>query len=120
MQPDATAVDNLKVFPFLDAKSVLDQLKDELPTYLVKSVDIDPNLSCLEWWKLNESPLPGWSAAAHKIFLIQPSSAALERVFSLLNASFNDQQNQSLQHYVGASIMLQYNHNKHQFSHVYF
>ena len=33
-----------------------------------------------------------------------PSSTASERPFSLLNSSFNDQQHQSLQDYVEASI----------------
>ena len=109
MQPDAAGVDKLKIFPFLDSMVILDQLKDELPVYLVKSADIDINMSCMEWWELNKSALPGLSAAAYKVFLIQPSSAASERAFSLLNSSFNDQQYQSLQDYVEASIMLQYN-----------
>jgi len=107
MQPDATAIDNLNIFPFLNSKSALDGLKAELPTYLTKSADVDPNFSCVEWWKRNESALPCWLAAAHKIFLMQPSSAASERAFSLLNASFNEQQHHSLQDYVETLIMLQ-------------
>ena len=81
MQLDANAIDNLNVFPFLNLKSILDGLKAELPTYLTESADVDPNFSCVEWWKQNESALPCWSAAARKIFLMQPSSAASERVF---------------------------------------
>ena len=50
-----------------------------------------------------------WSSAAKQIFLVQPSSAASERVFSLLKASFKDQQESSLQDYVETSLMLQYN-----------
>ena len=42
------------------------------------------------------------------VFLIH-SLAASERVFSLLNAFFSDQQQSSLQDYVETSIMLQYN-----------
>ena len=54
--------------------------------------------------------LPIWSSAAKQIFLVQPSSAASERVFSLLKAaSFKDQQESSLQDYVETSLMLQYN-----------
>ena len=37
------------------------------------------------------------------------SFAASERVFSLLKASFSDQQELTLQDYVEASLMLQYN-----------
>jgi len=44
-----------------------------------------------------------------KILLVQPSSAAVERVFSLLNSGFVDQQEQSLQNYIEASVMLRYN-----------
>ena len=39
----------------------------------------------------------------------QPSSAAVERVFSMLNNTFKDQQHNSLQDYLEASIMLRYN-----------
>ena len=91
MQPDVSVIDGLSIFPFLNSTSILDGLKAELPIYLAKSVDIDPNFSCLEWWKQNETACPCFSATAHKIFLIQPSSAASEHVFSLLNASFNKQ-----------------------------
>ena len=40
---------------------------------------------------------------------MQPSSAATERAFSILNSSFKDQQDHSLQDYVETSLMLQYN-----------
>ncbi len=56
--------------------------------------------------KRNASHLPKWSAAARKIFQIQPSSAAPERVFSSLNNSFGDQQENALQDYVESSLML--------------
>lgn len=62
----------------------------------------------LEWWKCNASALPHWSKVAQKMFLLQPSSAATERVFSLLKSSFNDQQDNSLKDYIESSLMLQY------------
>lgn len=37
------------------------------------------------------------------------SSAASERVFSIVSASFNDQQESALSDYSEASVMLQYN-----------
>ena len=40
---------------------------------------------------------------------IQPSSAAFERVFSLLKNSFGVQQDNALKDYVEASLMLQFN-----------
>ena len=47
--------------------------------------------------------------AAKKVFLLQPSSAAAERVFSVLKNSFGEQQIHSLQDYIESSVMLQYN-----------
>jgi len=57
--------------------------------YLAKSADVSADISCLEWWKLNEQGLPCWSAAAKKLLLVQPSSASEEWVFSLLNYPFS-------------------------------
>ena len=48
-------------------------------------------------------------AAARQVLLVQPSSGASERVFSLLKNSFGDRQNSALQDYIEASLMLQYN-----------
>ena len=109
LQPNADAVNGLKHFPFLNSKPILDGLKEELPSYLAKVVDIDTNIDVLQWWKQNESVLPCWAAAARKSLLVQPSSAASERVFSLLKSSFNPQQQSSLVDYIEASLMLQYN-----------
>ena len=43
------------------------------------------------------------------MILVQPSSAAAEKVFSLLKASFNERQDGALQDYIETSLMLQYN-----------
>ena len=109
IQPNAAAIDSLKAFPFLNSEAILDGLKGELSSYLAKVSDIDSSIDILQWWRQNESGLPCWAAAARKVLLVQPSSAASERVFSLLKASFNPQQQSSLQDYIEASLMLQYN-----------
>ena len=109
IQPDAGAINSLKAFPFLDSEAILDGLKEELPSYLAKVSDNDSSVDILQWWGQNESSLPCWAAAARKVLLVQPSSAASERVFSLLKASFNPQQQSSLQDYIETSLMLQYN-----------
>ena len=84
-------------------------MKEELPSYLALVADTDANFSPLEWWKSNSNALPNWSAAARKIFLIQPTSATVERVFSLLTNCFNDQQEGALQDYIECTLMLQFN-----------
>ena len=109
IQPDAEAINCVKAFPFLDSQTVLNGLKQELPSYLAKVGDLDPEIDILQWWHRNESDLPCWAAAACKVLLAQPSSAASERVFSLLKSSFSSQQQRSLQDYVEVSLMLQYN-----------
>ena len=55
-----------------------------------------------------EDELPFWSKAVKKV-LLQPSSAAAERVFSLLNAYFAFQQEAAMADYLQASVILQYN-----------
>ena len=50
-----------------------------------------------------------WSNTAQNVLLLQPSSAAAERVFSVLNNTFARKQLRALEDYVEASIMLQYN-----------
>ena len=49
-----------------------------------------------------------WSAAAAEVAVLQPFSAAAERVSSILNRSFNDSQNHALQDSVETSVMMQF------------
>ena len=44
--------------------------------------------------------------------VVQPSSAAAERVFTLLSSSFGSRQESALEDYSQLSIMLQYNRRK--------
>ena len=110
MQPRAADLDSLKSFPFINDDH-LRGLKDELPVYLSKCADTDGDFCPLEWWRRTSADIPTWSACARKVLLIQPSSAASERVFSMLKASFHEQQDSSLQDYIESSLMLQYNNN---------
>ena len=109
MHTDCTVVDSLQAFPFLSSPLVLTSLKQELPTYLAKAADTSDEVEPLTWWKKHSVHLPNWSSAARKVALVQPSSAAAERVFSILNSTFGAQQEQSLQDYIESSLMLQYN-----------
>ena len=77
---------------------------------VARCADTDDSVRPLDWWKRNSTDLPKWSAAAVKVLLIQPSSATTERVFSLLKASFSEQQDHSLQDYIEVSLMFQYNY----------
>ena len=77
------------------APSLLSRLKQELLTYMAKATDAGMDIELLTWWKKYASDLPYWSSAACKVALVQPSSAAAERVFSHLNCSFHSQQDLS-------------------------
>ena len=108
MRPTAISLDqSLSTVPFI-TQAEIEDLKKELPDYLARVADLSEGFDPVEWWKLHSTTLPHWSTCARKIFLIQPSSAAAERVFSLLKASFGEQQDSSLQDYVQTSLMLQY------------
>lgn len=110
MKPVAADVDDLCNFPFLKDPSTLASLKAELATYLSKAEGVNPDIDVFHWWKNTEADLGTWASAAQRVLLAQPSSATAERAFSLLANSFNDQQMNSLEDYVEASIMLQFNH----------
>ena len=100
-------IDSLVIFPFLIPS--IPALKGEFPLYLATAEDIYPSYEPLLFCKRHENDLPQWSSAARKVLLIQPSSASSERVFSLLRNSFGERQESSLQDYMEASLMLQYN-----------
>ena len=104
IQPNADAISSLSGLPFFSAEE-LEGFKAELPTYLAKATKVAPNLSCLDWWNQSQTSLPHWLAAARRVLSVQLSSAVSERVFSLLNSCFNDQQQSSLQDYVETSVM---------------
>ena len=93
LNPDASSVDALSAIPFFNQEEVA-ALKNELPSYLAKidtvsnDNDDSPNIDCLNFWKSSESTLPLWAAAAKKILVVQPSSAAVERFLSMLNDAF--------------------------------
>ena len=84
MNIDAQAVDSLSVFPFF-YNLELEQLKTELPNYNATCEDVDPSHDILTFWKNHARSLPHWSTAASKVPVVQPSSAAAERVFSILS-----------------------------------
>jgi hypothetical protein len=63
----------------------------------------------LEFFKNHESELPNWGKFASTLATQQLNSAAVERVFSLLQNAFNDTQEKSLSDYVSAVVMKQYN-----------
>ena len=92
LKPSASEVDSLVGFPLLSSTHDLPGLKGELATYLAAADGVDTTVDCLEWWKQHATLLPAWAAAAKKVLVAQPPSAAAERAFSILNSTFGDKQ----------------------------
>ena len=103
IKPTASDVDSLNAFPFLQEH--IDALKAELPVYVAMAADVDSSMDSLEWWKRHREAdgITTWLSAAQKLFLVQPSSASAECVFSILKRSFGEQQ------HVEATVMMQFN-----------
>ena len=102
------AVQQLRMFPFLNGDACIANLQGKLPAYLAAADGVHANVDTLSWWEERRVVLSHLSQAFTKLLLVQPSSAAAERVFSILRASFDSQQESSLKDYLEASVMMQY------------
>ena len=108
VKPECASLSSLSCISFVTT-SILDELYKEFPKYVSLVDEISPEYTTLEFWRDNAVALPKWSESARTVMLLQPSSAAAERVFSLLNNSFGTQQLSSLEDYLEVSLMLQHN-----------
>ena len=77
------SVEALRIVPFLDDHGIINGLKAELPAYLAATEDVVINTEegKVKWWHDHKDQLPHWASAVTKLLLVQPSSAAAERVF---------------------------------------
>ena len=98
--------------------SVAAALKAEIAAYRVAAraappidhSDVDAfTATVLQFWRTDGTKMPAWRKAARIIFAIPPTSAASERVFSLLEAMFGKDQESSLSDLIQAALMLRYN-----------
>ena len=105
LKPVASDLDILQSLCSADISS----LKTELALYLAAVEDLSQSVDPTKWWETHQEQLPHWASAYRKVILIQPSSVAAERVFSILTSSFGHLQTSSLEDYVSPSVMLQYN-----------
>ena len=49
--------------------------------YIAASEDVPTDINPVAWWKSHALELPKWANALRLVLLVQPSSAAAERVF---------------------------------------
>ena len=92
LRPTDASVEALRAFPFLDSDEIINGLKAELPDYLTAAEDVNVlnEEQKIEWWHRQEERLPRWATAVKQDLLIQPSSAAAERVFHLFLSSVSE------------------------------
>ena len=114
LRPTAASLEQLRNFPFVNNDATIANLAQELPLYFAAADGV--KVACEEdkvtWWAAHRDTLPHWCVLVKKLLLIQPSSAAAERVFSLLAIVFTSQEDSALQDYLEASVMLLYNKTK--------
>ena len=89
LRPSAASLEGLRSIPALDSDAIIRGLQEELPGYLVAAEDVTNCTDRLRWWK-DHGELPKWQAAACLVFTMSPSSAAAERLFSLLQAAVHN------------------------------
>ena len=65
------------------------------------------------FWLRNAINIPNWYRASRDILLIAPSSAAIERAFSILTQGFSDSQATAKEDYKQAAVRIRYNSNFH-------
>ncbi len=109
IRPTPAEIDTMKAFSFIE-DDLITRLKEELPRYKAAVEDVSQDIDTTKWWKDHGSELPAWAEACKLVLLVQHSSAAAERVFSLLQNSFSERQNSALEDYISLSVMLQYNY----------
>lgn len=64
-----------------------------------------------EFWQLHRIQLPNWYRAASEVALLTPSSGNVERVFSLYETMFNDNQGAALEDYKQTAVLLRHHEN---------
>ena len=100
----------------LISPALLDQMIAELSEYEVACNTLNWSDDTYEvrlkkivvFWQSHKR-LPAWTEYAHAVFLMQPTSACVERAFSKLKYIMGDQQIRSLSDKIEASLMLRFN-----------
>jgi len=69
----------------------------------------DYTSALLLWWRTHHPRMPAWAEAARIAFALTCTSAASERVFSLVEGMFGTDQLQTLADQLQGSVMLRYN-----------
>ena len=99
MNVTTESLEKLSIIHFITT-SIRENMKKELSTYVAEATGVDASVDVLEWWEKHSTELSMWPDVVQDIVLLQPTSAAAERVFSILKSLLGPQQNHTLQDYV--------------------
>ena len=118
-------VDALTAFRFTKKPALaalLPKMKGEIAKYNLLVATIKPRserldkdgndtFDLLAWWRAgtNAAELASWVSVLRAVLAHAPNSCPPERVFSILNDSFDDDQKRAQADYMEFSLMVQYN-----------
>ncbi|CAB1096962.1 unnamed protein product [Ectocarpus sp. CCAP 1310/34] len=102
------AIRSLKVLPFVKSKMVRGLFKEK-ENYFMAASDTDAEYGHMGFWNDNKTKLPTWHALMLDVAFLQPSSAFMERLFSILRCCFNERQQSVYSDRICASAQLKYN-----------
>jgi hypothetical protein len=98
-----------RYLPFVSTEEVT-MMKAEWDDFKVLAVGVAAKQDVLGFFKLHQEKLPTFGKVVQNLALIPSSSAACERVFSLLRNMFGPQAFAALEDYRSAAVKLAYNH----------
>jgi len=114
-------IDGLKIFKFHpDIRAEIQVMKTEVMKYQALAGSIKSfeerkdskgkdTFDLPDWWKSNCATLPGFAYVLRAVLTNSPNSCPPERLFSIFNSTYNDDQKRSHTDYIELSIQSQFN-----------
>jgi hypothetical protein len=116
-------IDNLKLFKLSEHPQIgphIEDMKSEINKYhalvqSIKSLDERKDVkgkdtfSLPEWWRCNSGSLPHFSFVLRALLTNAPNSCPPERLFSMFNATFGEDQRRAFGDYLELAMQSQYN-----------
>ena len=116
-------IDELKIFKFYEHPEIRPQIelmKTEVSKYQALAGSIKSfeerkdskgkdTFDLSDWWKSNCATLPGFTYVLRAVLTNSPNSCPPERLFSIFNTTYNDDQKRSHTDYIELSMQSQFN-----------
>jgi hypothetical protein len=116
-------IDGLKIFKFYEHPKIraqIEVMKTEFMRYQALADSIKSfeerkdskgkdTFDLSDWWKSNSATLPGFAYVLRAVLTNSPNSCPPERLFTIFNASYNDDQKRSYTDYIELSMQSQFN-----------